>query len=116
MDDQEPTQTLLSDEHLPTLLQHLHGAANKWEEIATFLKLGRGSIAVIREERTDVAKKLFDAITRWLNKTTAPTVAELVEVLKHPIIGEARIAQKVEREFYSQSSSELTVRANDLCK
>ena len=71
-------QTTLSDEHLHTLLELLHGAANKWEEIATFLKVRPGSVAVIKAEQTNAEKKLFDMIKRWLNETNpAPTVQRI---------------------------------------
>ena len=99
-------QTTLSDEHLHTLLELLHGAADKWEEIATFLKVRRGSIAVVKAEPTNAEKKLFDIIKRWLNETNPiPTAANLVDALRHPLVGENVIARKIEREFYPQSSS-----------
>ena len=99
-------QTTLSDEHLPILLKLLHGAADKWEMIATFLQMRRGSIAVVKAEQTDAEKKLFDIIRRWLNETNPiPTAANLVDALRHPLIGENVIARKIEEEFYPQSSS-----------
>ena len=100
--------TKLSDEHLPMLLNLLHSVAGKWEMIATFLKMRPGSIAVIKAEQTNAEKKLFDIMKRWLNETNpAPTVLDLVDVLRTPFIGENQIARNIEKEFYPQSSSKL---------
>ena len=107
-EDQELIQTVLSDEDLPTLLNLLHCVADKWEEIATFLKMRPGSIAVVRADPTNVEKKLFNIMRRWLNETNpAPSVMDLVDALKNPYIGENQLALKIEREFYPQSSSKL---------
>ena len=68
----------------------------------------QGLIAAIKIEQTNVEKKLFDIIKRWLNETNpAPTAANLVDALRHPIVGENLIARKIEKEFYPQSSSKF---------
>ena len=67
-----------------------------------------GSIAVVKAEQTNAEKKLFDIIKRWLNETSpAPTVASLVDALRHPIVGENQIARLIEELFYPQSSSKF---------
>ena len=97
---------ILSEGDLPTLLNLLHDVADKWEEIATFLKMRKGSIAIVRADPTNAEKKLFDIIRRWLNETNpAPSKADLIDVLRDPFIGENQLAQKIETEFYPQSSS-----------
>ena len=104
--DQELIQTVLSEDDLPTLLNLLHGVADKWEEIATFLKMRKGSIIAVREAPTNVEKKLFNIMRRWLSETApAPSIADLVDVLRDPFIGENHLALKIEREFYPQSAS-----------
>ena len=103
--DQELIQTVLSEDDLPTLLNllSLHGVADKWEEIATFLKVGKRSIAVVRADPTNVEKKLFNIMRRWLS--AAPSIADLIDVLRNPFIGENQLALEIERQFYPQSSS-----------
>ena len=105
--DQELIQTVLSVDDLPTLLGLLHDVADKWELIATFLKMRPGSIAIVRAEQTTVEIKLYNIMRRWLLSETdpAPSIADLIDVLRHPYIGENRLALKIEREFYPQSAS-----------
>ena len=104
--DQELIQTVLSVEDLPTLLTLLHGVVDKWEEIATFLKMRPGSIAVVKADPTNAEKKLFHIMKRWLNETSpAPSVMDLIDILRNPFIGEKQLALKIEREFFPQSSS-----------
>ena len=99
-------QTILSEDDLPALLNLLHGVADKWEEIATFLKMRPGSIAVVRADQTNVQKKLFNIMRRWLSETDpAPSIADLIDVLRNPFIGENQLALEIERQFYPQSSS-----------
>jgi hypothetical protein len=104
--DQELIQTVLSEDDLPTLLTLLHGVADKWEQIATFLKMRKGSIAIVRADPPNVEMKLFNIMRRWLSETDpAPSIADLIDVLRNPYIGENQLALKIEREFYPQSSS-----------
>lgn len=99
---------LLSEDDLPTLLSLLHCVADKWEEIATFLKMRQASIMIVRAEQPTVEKKLFHIMTRWLKETDpAPSIADLIDVLRNPFIGENHVALQVERKFYPQSSSKL---------
>ena len=103
IEDQE-----LTDEHLPILLDLLHGAADKWEMIATFLNMRSGSIVVVNAEQGNAEKKLFNIMKRWLHETSpAPTVMALVDVLRTEFIKENQIALKIERKFYPQSCSKL---------
>ena len=105
-EDQELIQTVLSEDDLPTLLNLLHGVADKWEQIATFLKMRKGSIAIVRADPGSVEKKLFDIMKRWLSEMNpAPSIADLIDVLRSPFIGKNQLALKIEREFYPQSSS-----------
>ena len=104
--DQELIQTVLSEDDLPTLLGLLRDVADKWELIATFLKMRKGSIAIVRAEQTTVEIKLFNIMRRWLSETDpAPSITDLIDVLRNPYIGENQLALKIEREFYPQSAS-----------
>ena len=104
--DQELIQTVLAEDDLPALLNLLHGVADKWEEIATFLKMRKGSIIAVREAPMNVEKKLFNIMRRWLSETApAPSIADLIDVLRNRFIGENQLALEIERQFYPQSSS-----------
>ena len=106
--NREVIPEVLSEEHLPDLLDLLCDVAHKWEEIATYLSLRPGVIAVIKDENTNAQKKLLEVIRRWLNRTSpAPTALALIDVLRKRFIGEKKVALEIERTFYPQSSSKL---------
>ena len=97
------TTIMLTEDDLTTILDLLDDVPHKWEEIATYLKLRPGTIAVIKESG-DARKKLLGVIRRWLTITKPPpTVTALVEALRKPFIGEEKVAQDIEKHFYLSS-------------
>ena len=91
----------LSEEDLPELLDLLSNVVHKWEEIAVYLQLRPGIIAMIREQETSTEKKLMEIVRRWLNRVSpAPTAKDLVEVLRRRFIGEEKTALEIEKNFY----------------
>lgn len=82
------------------LLHLLHPTTHKWERIATFLKLGEGSIANIKANNSPAEDKLLEVIKRWLkNVSPPPTVMSLVKVLREPYIGEEKVALEILKKF-----------------
>lgn len=82
------------------LLDVLCDIADRWEEVARFLNVRPGSIAVVRSQNTDARNKLFEIMKRWLNEThPQPTVKDLVDALRRPFISEHRIADAIEKKF-----------------
>lgn len=81
------------------------GVASKWELVGTCLGVEQSEIDEIEKQGLPPKQALLKLLSRWLDTTNhTVTWADIVDVLRQPILKEERIAQQIEDGICNRSS------------
>ena len=100
-----PTDGSLGLNDLFTVLSAVHDVRAKWYNIGLGLQVSTGTLDAINLECQDTQNCLRRVLTEWL-KSSGACWEDLVKVLKTPVIGEERLANRLEMQFCRQPTTE----------
>ena len=82
--------------------------ASKWQLIGTCLEVEQSEIDEIEKRNLSPKEALCKLLSRWLDTTNhTVTWADIVDVLRQPILDEKRVAQQIEDDIGNRSSENL---------
>ena len=85
---------------LVTLIKELHYLPHLWYRLGLSLGIPDIELEIIEVNyREDPRRSLIKVLQMWLRRSPQPTWEAIVEALKHPIVGEPRLAAKIEAKY-----------------
>ena len=90
---------MLTLDDLADLQRFLISVPTQWFSIGIQLKLNVEVLEAIRAEHIDPRERLIAMLTCWLKTVERPTWEALIEVLRGEVVGEAMIADVIEKEM-----------------
>ena len=93
----------LTSGNVPTLkaaMEALFEVRAKWDDVGVSLEVDDGTLDAIRAQYADPKDRLREMLRKWL-RSKHPTWKLLIEALRSPIVGEARLADTLEKRYVS---------------
>ena len=108
-----PTERVLTERDIATLLNLMHNFSDKWNEIGLGLEFVQSELTLISSNpslfMSSPASFLRTLLSQWVQwptkeHPTKPTLEALCEALRGPLVGLASLAEQVERELKCSST------------
>jgi len=85
---------------LVTLINELCYLRHQWYNLGLSLETPHIELKIINSNyRGSAETSLIEVLQLWLKRSAQPTWETIVEALKHPIVGEPRLAAQIEAKY-----------------
>ena len=93
----------LSLSDLTTVFNHTLPCRARWYILGLRLRMDVRTLDSFRVKYSDPVDLLMQVLKTWLTTSENPTWEAMVEALKSPVIGEARLAMELQQKFCSNA-------------
>ena len=91
---------ILSQDDVPDVVREIFDVRTKSDKFGRVLKLPKATVDCIYQQNSDPQDRLFAVLDEFVKQVEPPpTWRVIVEALRHPMIGQHRLAQEIETKY-----------------
>ena len=91
---------ILSQDDVSDVVRDIHEVQTKSEEFGRVLKIPKPTVDAIHQQYSDPKLRLLHVLDEFVKQVEpTPTWRVIVEALRHPLIGQHRLAQEIESKY-----------------
>ena len=91
---------ILSQDDVPDVVREIFDVRTKSDKFGRVLKLPKATVDCIYQQYSDPQDRLFAVLDEFVKQVEPPpTWRVIVEALRHPMIGQHRLAQEIETKY-----------------